>query len=110
MSKETLLAADDYFDRAVKDSKAKQDKSVQGMRAYILYLLLILGPIPLAVFIVAYVLGRRGVVLGMRNIIRALLRTSLTYLAVFVLVFVLCCIWSVLAFLERRSPGRRTRT
>jgi putative ABC transport system permease protein len=99
VSKETIIAANDYFDRAVKDSKTKQEKSIQRFRSFVLYFLLILGPIPLTALITAFILGRRGVVLGMRNIIRALLRTSLTYLAVFVLVFVLCCIWSVLAFL-----------
>jgi putative ABC transport system permease protein len=97
--KETIAAAQDYFNRAVRDTKLAQEKSAQRMRANLLYLLLILGPIPLLTFVTAFVLGPRGVVLGMRNIIRALLRTSLTYLAVFVLVFVLCCIWSVLAFL-----------
>jgi putative ABC transport system permease protein len=100
VSKETLAAAQDYFNRAVRDSKLAQEKKAQSMRGYVLYVLLILGPIPLLAFTTAFVLGPRGVILGMRNIIRALLRTSLTYLAVFVLVFVLCCIWSILAFLS----------
>jgi len=99
IDKSVLRSADYYFERAVKESKADQEKQISRIRAIILYALLILGPIPLIVFITAFVLGRRGVVLGMRNIIRALLRTSLTYLAVFVLVFVLCCIWSILSFI-----------
>jgi putative ABC transport system permease protein len=99
VSKATLAAADDYFDRALKESRTNQDKFVQQVRAMSLYFMLVLGPIPLAVFVTAFILGRRGVVLGLRSVIRALLRTSLTYLAVFVLVFVLCCIWSILAFL-----------
>lgn len=97
--KETLFAAEDYFGRAVKESKLKQDKDAQQLRAFSLYFLLVLGPIPLAVFVTAFILGRRGVVLGLRSVVRALLRTSLTYLVVFVLVFVLCCVWSILAFL-----------
>ncbi|HJZ92513.1 MAG TPA: ABC transporter permease, partial [Gemmataceae bacterium] len=101
VSKETLRDANDYFDRAVRESKTKQERQIQGMRAYAMYFLLILGPIPLLTFVTAFIVGRRGVVLGMRNIIRALLRTSLTYLAVFVLVFVLACIWSILAFLAQ---------
>jgi putative ABC transport system permease protein len=106
--REVLGLADFYFERTVKDSKAKQEKGVQAFRSYLLYVLLILGPIPLCVFVTAFVLGRRGVILGMRNIIRALLRTSLTYLAVFVLVFVLCCIWSVLAFLSAITTQKDT--
>jgi hypothetical protein len=50
------------------------------------------------VFVTAFVLGRR-IGAGMRGLIRACC-TSLTYLAVFVLVFVLCCVWSILAFLN----------
>jgi putative ABC transport system permease protein len=100
VDKETLQLADRYADRAIKESKANQDRRVLQMRAMLLYMLLVLGPIPLVVFLTAFILGRRGVVLGMRNLIRALLRTSLTYLAVFVLVFVLCCVWSILAFLN----------
>jgi putative ABC transport system permease protein len=93
--------AEDYFDRAIKESRLNQDKVVRQIRSFTLYILFVLGPIPLAVFMTAWLLGRRGVVLGLRNVIRALLRTSLTYLAVFVLVFVLCCIWSILAFLAQ---------
>lgn len=101
LSKTTLFTADDYFNRAVKESRTNQDKVALQMRAFSLYFMLIVGPIPLAVFATAWLLGRRGVVLGLRSVIRALLRTSLTYLAVFVLVFVLCCIWSILAFLNQ---------
>src|SRR5262245_47851916 len=99
MTKEQLRAVDDIYDRAVKDSKGAQDSTVQRARAVTLYFLLLAGPIPLAVFAAAFVFGRRGVVLVMRSLIRSLMRTSLTYLAVFVLVFMLCCIWSVLDFL-----------
>jgi putative ABC transport system permease protein len=99
LTKEQVRAADDVYDRAVKDSKADQDKTVQRVRAVSLFFLLIAGPIPLAVFVASFVFGRRGVVLVLRSLIRSLLRTSLTYLAVFVLVFVLACVWSVLDFL-----------
>ena len=43
-----LSAAAGYFDRALKDSKTNQDKSVQKVRAFGMYFLLVLGPIPLA--------------------------------------------------------------
>jgi putative ABC transport system permease protein len=99
MTKEQIRAVDDIYDRAVKDSKGAQDATVQRARAVTLYFLLLAGPVPLGVFVAAFVFGRRGVVLVMRSLIRALLRTSLTYLAVFVLVFMLTCIWSVLDFL-----------
>jgi putative ABC transport system permease protein len=104
--KETLRAADDIYDRAVKESKTQQEKGLFRTRAMWMYFLLILGPIPLAVFTAAFIFGRRGVVLVMRSVIRALLRTSLTYLAVFVFVFVLCCIWSILAFLAEITTQR----
>jgi putative ABC transport system permease protein len=99
LTKEELRAADDVYDRAVKDSRADQDRAMQRARAVSLFFLLVAGPIPLAVFVASFVFGRRGVVLVLRSLIRSLLRTSLTYLAVFVLVFMLSCIWSVLDFL-----------
>lgn len=101
VSKDSLALVEDHFERAVKESRINQDKLAHQMRAFSMYFLLVVGPIPLAAFVTAWVLGRRGVVLGLRSVIRALLRTSLTYLAVFVLVFVLCCIWSILAFLSQ---------
>lgn len=100
ISKDDIRTADDIYDRAVKDSKAAQDSVAQRVRGVGLYLLLMLGPIPLAVFAAAGVFGRRGVVLVLRSLIRSLLRTSLTYLAVFVLVFILASVWSVLDFLS----------
>jgi putative ABC transport system permease protein len=100
ITKEEFRAADDVYDRAVKDSKADQDRVVQRARGITLYVLLLVGPIPLAVFASALAFGRRGVVLVLRSLIRSLLRTSLTYLAVFVLVFILVSVWSVLDFLS----------
>src|SRR5262245_45339227 len=100
ISKEEIRAADDVYDRAVKDSKGYQDSKVAEARGVSLLFLLLIGPIPLGVYVVAMIIGRRGVVLGLRNLIRSLLRTSLTYLAVFVLVFILCAVWSVLDFLS----------
>jgi putative ABC transport system permease protein len=100
ITKEEIKKADDIYDRAVKDSKADQDSVAQRVRGVTLYFLLMVGPIPLAVFTSALVFGRRGVVLILRSVIRSLLRTSLTYLAVFVLVFILASVWSVLDFLS----------
>jgi len=100
ITKEEIRAADDVYDRAVKDSKATQDKTVARARGISLFFLMLVGPIPLAVFTSSLVFGRRGVVLVLRSLIRSLLRTSLTYLAVFVLVFILCAVWSVLDFLS----------
>jgi putative ABC transport system permease protein len=99
LTKQEVRAADDVYDRAVKDSKADQDRAMQKARAVSLFFLLVAGPIPLAGFVASFVFGRRGVVLVLRSLIRSLLRTSLTYLAVFVLVFVLSCVWSILDFL-----------
>jgi putative ABC transport system permease protein len=100
ISKPEIRAADDVYDRAVKDSKARQDAKVASARGISLFFLLLIGPIPLGVYGASFVFGRRGVILVLRSVIRSLLRTSLTYLAVFVLVFILSSVWSVLDFLS----------
>jgi putative ABC transport system permease protein len=100
LTKEEARAADDVYDRAVKDSKAAQDGTVQRIRGFSLFLLLLVGPLPLTVFAASFVFGRRGVVLVLRSLVRSLLRTSLTYLAVFVLVFIFSSVESVLDFLS----------
>ncbi|HVK07418.1 MAG TPA: ABC transporter permease [Gemmataceae bacterium] len=99
LTKAEIYEADGYFDRAVKETKLKQDTAVNRLRAFGLYVMLLFGPFPLLVFASSFVVGRHGAVLVLRSIVRALLRTSLTYLAVFVLVFILTSIWSVLDFL-----------
>lgn len=62
--------------------------------------LLLVGPFPTLVIVLTQMIGRMGLVLIVRSLSRNLLRTSLTYLAVFVLVFVITAIWSVLGFLD----------
>lgn len=62
--------------------------------------LLLIGPFPSLVILLTQVIGRMGLVLIVRSLSRNLLRTSLTYLAVFVLVIVITSIWSVLGFLD----------
>ena len=106
ISKEEVRAADDIYDRAVKDSKVNQDAVIGFVRGVSLFVLLLLGPVPLAVYGSALVFGRRGVVLVLRSLIRSLLRTSLTYLAVFVLVFILTAVWSVLDFLSALTAAK----
>jgi putative ABC transport system permease protein len=106
ITKEEVRAADDVYDRAVKDSKVKQDSVAQRARGISLFVLLLLGPIPLVVYGSSLVFGRRGVVLVLRSLIRSLLRTSLTYLAVFVLVFILTSVWSVLDFLSALTAAK----
>jgi putative ABC transport system permease protein len=106
ITKEEYRAADDVYDRAVKDSKARQDAKVAEARGYSLFFLLLLGPLPLVVFAASFVFGRRGVILVLRSLIRSMLRTSLTYLAVFVLVFILCSVWSVLDFLSAMTAQK----
>ena len=106
ITKPEIRAADDVYDRAVKDSKARQDSKVARNRGVSLFFLLLLGPIPLGVFVSSFVFGRRGVVLVLRSVIRSLLRTSLTYLAVFVLVFILSSVWSVLDFLSAMTAAK----
>lgn len=108
ITREEIRAAEDFFDRGLKASKANQDKMVQGFRGVSLYFLILVGPIPLVVFIASVFFGKRMITLILRSLIRGLLRTSLTYLAVFVLVFVLCCVWSVLAFLQEITAQKDT--
>src|SRR5437763_7406367 len=61
IAKPEIKAADDVYDRAVKDSKARQDAKVAEARGVSLFFLLLIGPIPLAVFAASFVFGRRGV-------------------------------------------------
>jgi putative ABC transport system permease protein len=108
LTKDELRAADDVYDRALKDSKAGQDSTVQLIRGLGLFFLLLAGPLPLAVFLASQIFGRRGVILVLRSLIRSLLRTSLTYLAVFVLVFIFCSVESVLDFLSAITQQKDT--
>lgn len=61
---------------------------------------IVFGPLPLLFMMVAMVFGSKIFALILRSLGRNLLRTSLTYLAIFVLVFVVTSIWSVLTFLD----------
>src|SRR5262249_62317543 len=63
ISKPEIRAADDVYDRAVKDSKARQDSKVAEARGYTLFFLLLIGPIPLGVFAASLLVRPRGVVL-----------------------------------------------
>jgi putative ABC transport system permease protein len=88
------------------NEQAKQDwdqrvKRPLGMiRMLSTLFLIILGPFPTLVVLLCLLVGRKGVILIFRSLTRNLLRTSLTYLAVFVLAFVVSAIWAALGFLD----------
>lgn len=75
-------------------------KPLRAIRAISMILLLLLGPFPALVIILTQLVGRMGIVLIIRSLSRNLLRTGLTYLAIFVLVVVITFIWSILGFLD----------
>ncbi len=52
--------------------------------------------------------GFKFLLISFRGLRRNLLRTSLTYLATFVLTFVICVIWSVLTFIDLVTTERET--
>lgn len=70
------------------------------VRAFAMLGLLLIGPIPTVIISSGLLAGRRGVVLILRSLSRNLVRTSLTYVVIFVLVTVITLIWSVLGFLN----------
>jgi len=74
--------------------------SLRGVRVLKMLVLLMAGPFPTLVILFSLIVGRKGIVLIFRSLSRNLLRTSLTYLAVFVLVAVVTSIWAVLDFLD----------
>src|SRR5262249_42290872 len=43
-----------------------------------------------------------------RSLSRNLLRTSLTYVAIFVLVFIVCAIWSILSFIDKTTVEKES--
>jgi len=69
------------------------------VRALSLLCLLSFGPFPAMVILLTQVTGRMGPVLIIRSLSRNLLRTGLTYLAIFVFVCVITFIFSILTFL-----------
>ncbi len=99
LSADEIIAAESIYLSVVEGTKAEQDSRSQLIRALLMYGLLLMGPIPLMVMIASVILGKRQFTLILRSLMRNFLRTSLTYLAIFVLTFVLCAIWSILDFL-----------
>ncbi len=85
---------------------AMQNDRVQLLRGAGLFLMLVIGPFPLLVVAFGLVFGRRGMTMILRSLGRNLVRTSLTYLAVFVLVWVVTCVWSVLDFLDKLTQEK----
>jgi len=69
-------------------------------RPFVVFPAIVFGPLPLILMTIATLFGSKSMSLILRSLGRNLLRTSLTYLAIFVLVFVVTSIWSVLAFLD----------
>jgi putative ABC transport system permease protein len=76
------------------------NRTLMGVRAMSMISLLLTGPFPLLVIVLTQIIGRMGLVLIIRSLSRNLLRTGLTYLAIFVLVVVITFIWSILGFLD----------
>jgi putative ABC transport system permease protein len=75
-------------------------KPMRIIRAGGMIALLLIGPFPTLVVLLTQLVGRMGLVLIIRSLSRNLLRTGLTYLAIFVLVVVITFIWSILGFLD----------
>ncbi len=74
-------------------------RPLQAVRALGMIFLLLVGPFPITIIVLTQLIGRMGPVLIIRSLSRNLLRTGLTYLAIFVLVCVITFIWSILGFL-----------
>lgn len=100
LTADEIIAAESIFTSVVEATKAEQDSLAQKVRSIIMYILLLTGPIPCLVMFASVILGKRQFTLILRSLFRNFLRTSLTYLVIFVLTFVLCAIWSILDFLS----------
>lgn len=70
--------------------------------------LLLIGPFPTLVILLTLVVGRMGLVLIIRSLSRNMLRTGLTYLAIFVLVVVITFVWSILGFLDQVTQEKES--
>jgi putative ABC transport system permease protein len=90
----------------IKEQRAKGP--VQGVRVVSMLFVLLVGPFPTLVVLLCLAVGRKGVTLIFRSLSRNLLRTSLSYLAVFVLVLVVTAIWSILAMLAKVTAEKES--
>lgn len=88
-------------DRELEKLTAK--KQLRLVRSFIVFAIYQLGPIPLLVILASVVVGRRKMQMIVRSLTRNPLRTSLMYIAIFVLSSVLVCVWSVLAFIDAQT-------
>jgi len=95
------LTPADMEDEAIK-------MSLRVIRTGSMLLLLLVGPFPTFVILLSPLIGRMGLVLIIRSLSRNLMRTSLTYLAVFVLVAVITFIWSILGFLSQITEEKES--
>jgi putative ABC transport system permease protein len=100
LSQDERRAFANLIEDRVEQSKSMQTQVTGLIRTFGLFNLLLFGPMPFVVFAITLVAGRRGPVMILRSLRRNLLRTSLTYLAVFVFVWVIIGVWSVLDFLS----------
>lgn len=106
LKKEELRRLELMVSQVVEAQAASQTLVISLIRALLLYGMLVIGPFPFAVFVFSLILGRRGPTMILRSLGRNLLRTSLTYLAIFVLVWVVTCVWSVLDFLDKVTQDK----
>ena len=89
-----------------RNSKIKQ--MVGMLRSFAIFFILLVGPFPSAMIVLSWLFGRKGMTLIQRSLSRNLLRTCLTYLAIFVLSFVISAIWSMLGFLDAVTTERES--
>ncbi|WP_020472257.1 ABC transporter permease [Zavarzinella formosa] len=106
LSKEQLRRLDGMVSLVVESQSSMQLSIIQLIRGVGIFFMLIIGPFPLLVFGFSFIFGRRGMTMILRSLGRNLLRTSLTYLAIFVLVWVVTCVWSVLDFLDKLTQEK----
>ena len=106
LSREQLRRLEGIVSLVVEAQGAKQLSRIQIIRGVSMLFMLIIGPFPLLVIAGSLVFGRRGITMVLRSLGRNLMRTSLTYLAIFVLVWVVTCVWSVLDFLDKLTQEK----
>ena len=101
ISKSSASDGTDPEEEAIKDP-------LMIIRAVGLIGLLLIGPFPTLIILLCQLVGRIGLILIIRSLSRNLLRTSLTYLATYVLVFVVVSIWAILGFLDQVTQEKES--
>lgn len=107
-TKQELRRLDGMVVAIIEAKQSAQTSIIQLFRGGFVFFMLILGPFPTVIFVSAMIFGKRGFTMVLRSLGRNITRTSLTYLAIFVLVAVVTAVWTVLDFLDKVTQEKES--